>query len=411
MIDWKLLESANAPLNAFVDWDERATGGDGPLAGMTIGIKSNIAVAGLPWTAGMELHRERIATRDAEVVARLRAAGAIILGSCNMEEAALGAKTDNPWFGATQNPHRLGYTPGGSSGGSAAAVAAGLCDAALGTDTMGSIRKPASYCGIYGFKPAQSAVSQDGLEPCEASLDVIGPLARDLDTLERIWDALCSCESRSLADGEPDSSLGLLLSQEHKAVAIADLGGVECTPEVLTAYNKARRALGAVAEIALPHPLARVRFAGFIMVARTMAAALADADPAKLSPRLKKLVAYGPRRSDADWAEDQRVLTETSAAFRAAVETHGAIVLPTSPAPAFPHSEDAPANQADFTGIANFAGLPAISVPGGWSDDGLPFGMQLIGRTGHEAALFALARRLDAALDAYRAPAGYDFIR
>ena len=183
MIDWKLLESANAPLNAFVDWDERATGGDGPLAGMTIGIKSNIAVAGLPWTAGMELHRERIATRDAEVVARLRAAGAIILGSCNMEEAALGAKTDNPWFGATQNPHRLGYTPGGSSGGSAAAVAAGLCDAALGTDTMGSIRKPASYCGIYGFKPAQSAVSQDGLEPCEASLDVIGPLARDLDTL------------------------------------------------------------------------------------------------------------------------------------------------------------------------------------------------------------------------------------
>ena len=410
MIDWEALKAANAPLNAFVDWDEQAAAGDGPLAGMTIGIKSNIAVAGLPWTAGMEVYRDRIATRDADVVAKLRTAGAIVLGTCNMDEAALGAKTDNPWFGATQNPHRLGYTPGGSSGGSAAAVAAGLCDAALGTDTMGSIRKPASYCGIYGFKPAQAAVSQDGLELCDRSLDAIGPLARDLDTLERVWNALCSCESRSLADGEPCSPPELLLSQEHKPVVIADLGGVECTADVLRAYEKTRRALGASVEVALPYPLARVRFAGFIKVARTMAAAFADVDQSKLSPRLKKLTAYGPRRSDADWAEDQRVLAETSAALFAAIETHGAILLPTSPAPAFSHRAEAPANQADFTGIANFAGLPAISIPGGWSTDGLPFGMQLIGRAGHEAELFALARRLDNALGAYRAPAGYDFI-
>ena len=392
MIDWAALEAANAPLNALVDWDKGATGGDGPLARMTIGIKSNIAVAGLPWTAGMDVYRDRIATRDAEVVAKLRAAGATILGSCNMEEAALGAKTDNPWFGATQNPHAQGYTPGGSSGGSAAAVAAGLCDAALGTDTMGSIRKPASYCGIYGFKPAQAAVSRDGLELCEASLDVIGPLARDLQTLERVARVISNFGEGGRAD---------------LPATLVDLGEVECTSEVIAAHDEARRALGATAEFTLPHPLARVRFAGFIMVARTMATTFADVDPSKLSPRLKKLVAYGPRRSDADWADDQRMLAEAADRLRAAVETHGAILLPTSPAPAFPHSGEAPANQADFTGIANFAGLPAISIPGGWSGDRLPFGMQLIGRIGHEAGLFALARRLDIALDAYRRPANF----
>jgi aspartyl-tRNA(Asn)/glutamyl-tRNA(Gln) amidotransferase subunit A len=200
VIDFDALKAANAPLNAFVDWDEGATGGEGALAGLTIGVKANIAVKGLPWTGGMALHRHRIAERDAEVVARLRAAGAAIIGSLNLEEAALGAKTDNPWFGATQNPHRLGYTPGGSSGGSGAAVAAGLCDVALGTDTMGSIRIPAAYCGVYGFKPAHSAISQDGLEKSEPSLDTIGPLARDLHTLERVsrstsagWNAALTC--------------------------------------------------------------------------------------------------------------------------------------------------------------------------------------------------------------------------
>ena len=185
MIDRDALEPANRPLNAFTDFDREATGGAGPLAGVTVGVKANIAVKDLPWTAGCEVFRERVASSDAAVVAELRDAGAMIIGMLNMEEAALGAKTDNPWFGKTFNPHKEGYTPGGSSGGSGAAVAAGLCDVALGTDTMGSVRVPAAYCGIYGFKPAQSAVSQDGLELCEPSFDCIGPLARNLDLLEK----------------------------------------------------------------------------------------------------------------------------------------------------------------------------------------------------------------------------------
>lgn len=394
MIDFDSLEAANAPLNAFTDFDRSATNGEGTLAGLTIGVKANIAVKGLPWTGGSEVFRNRIAERDADVVARLRNAGAAIVGTLNMEEAALGAKTDNPWFGATQNPHRLGHTPGGSSGGSGAAVAAGLCDVALGTDTMGSIRIPAAYCGICGFKPAHDSVSQDGLEMTEPSLDTIGPLARDLSVLERV--------SRAMSDfGERSGTRPVAL--------IAGLGGVECQPSVLAAYQAAKTTLSAIAEIELPHLPTRVRFAGFIQASRFLAVHLADADPAMISPLLTKLMRYGPKRSEVDLAKDRQVIAETRAALKAAVETHGAILMPTAPQVAFPHREDAPANQADFTCLANIAGLPAISIPAGWSDDGLPVGVQLIGMTGDEAGLFALARKLDAGLAAYRPPANFGY--
>lgn len=380
------------PYNAFVDLDPAMHGGNGPLSGLTIGIKANIAAKGLPWTAGMELFRGRSANEDAYVVARLRDAGAAIPGTLNLDEGALGAKTDNPWFGATQNPHRTGYTPGGSSGGSATAVAAGLCDAALGTDTMGSIRIPASYCGIYGFKPANAAVSQDGLEPAEPSLDVIGPLARDLDTLERV--------ARVISDfGEGDgTAAGMILS---------DLGGVDCMPDVLTVYDKARATRGKLKSETLSIPLSRLRFAGFIATSRAMATHLAGADPAKLSPVLTKLLTYGPKRSPADWAEDQQILQDARSEIRALVTRNSFLLLPTAPQPAFPHSDPAPANQADFTCIASIAGLPAISIPAGWSADGLPVGVQLVGNVGHEAHLFALARALDGVLAAYRPPASF----
>ena len=394
MIEWDALEAANAPLNAFTDFDKSATVAEGALAGLTIGVKANVMVNGLPWTGGCEVFRNRIAKRDAAVVADLRAAGAVIIGTTNMEEAALGAKTDNPFFGATQNPHRPGYTPGGSSGGSGAAVAAGLCDAALGTDTMGSIRIPAAYCGVYGFKPAHTAVSQDGLEMTEPSLDTIGPLARDIDVLERV--------SRVI------SNFGGGVAGGPVAIVKA-LGGIECDLPVLNAFEAAQLALGANVEIELPYPPSRIRFAGFIRASRFLAAHLADAEPVKISPALAKLLTYGPKRSAADLAEDAQVIAETKAALKAALETYGAILMPTAPQAAFPHSKAAPANQADFTCLANIAGLPAIAIPAGWSNDGLPVGVQLMGKAGDEAGLFALARKLDAALAAYRPPANFGY--
>ncbi|CAN1535889.1 GatA Asp-tRNAAsn/Glu-tRNAGln amidotransferase A subunit and related amidases [Sphingomonadaceae bacterium] len=390
MIDFDALVRANAPLNAFTDFDGSAEGGGGALAGLTVGVKANIAVAGMPWTAGCEVYRGRVAPKDAAVVTKLRAAGAAIIGMLNMEEAALGAKTDNPWFGKTENPHKTGYTPGGSSGGSGSAVAAGLCDIALGTDTMGSVRIPAAYCGVYGFKPAQTSVSQEGLELAEEWLDCIGPLARSLDLLESA--------ARVMTDfGDGDAASGPL-------VTLAETG-VDCELEVIEKFRDVIRLAGSEIAVAqLAHPLSRIRFAGFIKTSKAMAAHFADAGQDKLSANLQKLLTYGPKRSDADWAEDQAILAETAQAVQDIVAKHAAIILPTAPQGAFSHSEDAPANQADYTCLANIANLPAISLPMGVDDAGMPLGLQIVGRTGHEADLFQLAREFDAKLQAYRRP-------
>jgi aspartyl-tRNA(Asn)/glutamyl-tRNA(Gln) amidotransferase subunit A len=386
--DWAALKAADAPLNAVVEWDEAATPGAGALAGLTIGVKANIAVAGLAWTGGLAAYRGRIADRDAATVAALRAAGAAIIGTTNLEEAALGAATRNPHYGWSHNPHALDRTPGGSSGGSGAAVAAGLCDAALGTDTLGSIRIPAAYCGVYGLKPANTAVSQDGLEIADASFDCIGPLARSLDTLERV--------ARVMSDFGEVAVAG--------TVVLADLGGVECEAAVLAAYERARDVLGAATLLRLDHPLARIRFAGFVQTAKALEVHLAALDPTSLSPDLRKLLSYGARRTAADRAEDQAVLATTAAAVRGAVAGGAVLLTPTTPQAAFTDATAAPANQADFTALANIAGLPALSIPAGVDAAGMPVAVQLVARAGGEAGLFAAARTLAAALGAYRRP-------
>jgi len=392
MIFWDALKTANDALNAFTDFDRSANGGEGALSGVSVGVKANIAVRDMPWTAGCDAYRSRVAERDADVVTALRSAGAAIVGMLNMEEAALGAKTDNPWFGATQNPHRVGYSPGGSSGGSGAAVAAGLCDVALGTDTMGSVRIPAAYCGVYGFKPANAAVSQSGLELAEASLDVIGPLARSLDMLERVAMVM----SKFAKVRAKDCAGATLVGHE-----------VACVDDIISNFAYVRGVTGSLTEVRLSHPLSRIRYAGFIKTSKAMATHFVSVDSEKLSPNLRNLLSYGPRRSDVDWAEDLIVLTQTALEMHDIISKHGVLLLPTAPQTAFAHSEDAPANQADFTCIANIAGLPAISIPSGWSANGLPCGVQLIGAAGAESLLFDFARKLDTKLAAYRPPATF----
>ncbi|MEE4200248.1 amidase [Erythrobacter sp.] len=372
--------------NAFLYRDDDATGGEGALAGLSIGVKANIAVEGMPLHAGLGAWKSRVAEEDAEVVRRLRKAGAAIIGILNMEEGALGAKTDNPHFGPTHNPHRHGYSPGGSSGGSGAAVAAGLCDVALGTDTMGSVRIPAAHCGVYGFKPATDRVSQEGLIPADRSLDAIGPLARDLDTLEKV--------SRVISDfGD---------GHEQYEGAVLARHGVEVKPQVEKAFERALAGLrGTPAEISLEEPNSRIRFAGFIRVSKALAD---DLGGVAKSDRLAKLLTYGPGRSIADWAEDQAILDRTAKRVNAILEEHGFLIMPSVPNPPFPHSEPEPAAQADFTCLANIAGCPALSMPMGYTEDGLPLGVQIVGSPGYEAGLFALARYLDNNLRAYRAP-------
>lgn len=354
-----------------------------PLDGVTFGIKSNIAVKGQPWTAGMALHRERIATRDAGVVTRLREAGAIILGTVNMHEAALGATTDNAFFGRTLNPHNLGRTPGGSSGGSGAAVAAGLCDVALGTDTLGSVRIPAAYNGVYGLKPTHGAVGDEGLQPLARDLDAIGPLARSLDLLERVWGVIGA--------SSPGSATRLML--------LDDLVGIEVEPAVRAAYDRAVAALDLPrTTLTLTDTPQAIRLAGFIAAGRELAADLGDHDPALISPELSYMLSFCTGA-----AASPDVLTRTRDALLAALGDDGVLLTPTAPQVAFAHGR-APVNQADFTGLANIAGCPALSIPAGRDGDGMPIGVQLIGPPGSEGALFAVARTLDAALDGYAPP-------
>lgn len=374
------------PYNAFLYRDDAAVGGEGALSGMTVGVKANVAVKDMPYHAGLGAWEDRRADTDAEVVAKLREAGAAITGILNMEEGALGAKTDNPHFGPTQNPHKHGYSPGGSSGGSGAAVAAGLCDIALGTDTMGSVRIPAAHCGVYGFKPATARVSQDGLLPADPSLDAIGPLARDLDTLERAARVMSDFGEGGiegagavLVDHAVDVDLPIAATFE------AVIAGLDHPP----------------AQVRLSHPQSRIRFAGFIGVSKFMAEDLAGV---AMSDHLAKLLTYGPKRSADDWEQDQSILAQTSDEVRGIITAHGFLTMPAVPNTAFPHAGPEPAAQADFTCLANIAGLPAISLPMGMTSDGLPMGIQIVGAAGNEAGLFALARQIDAKLSAYNAP-------
>jgi len=380
VIDWDDLAARNAPLKAFVDWDRAATGGDGPLAGLTIGIKSNIAVKGLPWTAGMGTRREQLATHDADVVAQLRAAGALIPGTLNMHEAALGAVTDNAFYGRTHNPHRHGYTAGGSSGGSGAAVAAGLVDAALGTDTLGSIRIPAAYCGTYGLKPTRGAVSTRGLVHLGTAFDVIGPLARDLEVLERVWNALTPFGLQA----ERGEGLRILM--------LADLGEVEVQPAVRSAYERILNSLGgSTRTLRLPDPLPAIRIAALVPCVAELKTVLGeDRYGPGVSDELKAIIAAVEAIPPAP-----NVLDRTRAFLTDALGDDGVLVMPTAPQVAFAYGTRAPANQADFTCLASVAGLPALAIPAGADAQGLPVGVQLVGPAGSETALIARARQLE----------------
>jgi aspartyl-tRNA(Asn)/glutamyl-tRNA(Gln) amidotransferase subunit A len=387
-IDWDHLETANATLNAFVDWDHDAAPGEGPLAGLTIGIKSNIAVAGLPWTGGMALRRDIVADRDAAVVAGLRVAGACILGSLNMHEAAMGATTDNPWFGRTHNPHRIGYTPGGSSGGSGAAVAAGLCDAALGTDTLGSVRIPAAFTGVYGLKPSWGGVDTDGLVFLTRRFDCIGPLARTLDVLERVWNVIGT-------SGNEDAPFTRVLH-------LPDLGGVEVEPAVGAAYRRALDAIPLPREpLVLPAEPTTIRMAALVEIARELIEDIGADRTGRanlISDELKFIMNAFERVEP-----KPELLERTRDTLLSALGDDGVLLMPTCPQAPFAHGRP-PASQADFTGLANIAGLPALAIPAGLNEERLPVGVQLVGPQGSETRLIALARRLEPVLGGYTPP-------
>lgn len=395
------IAAADAALGVF--WHlAPQPGGAGPLAGLTLAVKDNVDVAGMPTTAGLAAFAGRIATADAACVARLRAAGAAILGKVAMHEGALGATTDTPR--RCHNPLRPGFTPGGSSGGSGAAVAAGFADLAIGTDTMGSVRIPAAYCGVVGLKPSAGLVPRSGVVPLSPALDHVGLLARTPRLAARglaamVGDDPADPASRPAPAGwraAPDAPLtiaGLRIGLPEPVLAAPMEAAIG---EAWRAAADRLRDLGAlVAPVPVPgwQPTP-TRRAGLLLI-EAEAAALHEAlidDPAAATAAFRAALDYGRRLNGVKLARALFALAEARAGIRRALDSCDAILMPTAPQRAFAHGTPAPADQADFTAIANIAGLPALALP--WPAEGLPASVQLLGRRFAEALLVGLAEAL-----------------
>jgi aspartyl-tRNA(Asn)/glutamyl-tRNA(Gln) amidotransferase subunit A len=377
----------------------------GRLDGVPLVLKDNIDVAGMPTHGGLPGGDEPVA-HDAHLVERLRGAGAVILAHARMDEGPT-ADGRNPHHGDVHNPWREGVTPGGSSAGAAVAVAAGLCAAAVGTDTLGSVRIPASYCGVYGFKPTAGEISMRGVRPMARRLDSVGMLARGVDDLTVLYHVLAghdAADPRSrrrrvepeLPDWEPGRLRVGLLGE------LADWG---TNGDVANLFARSLDALRQ--ELPERHavdfadfPIAAARRAGLLLIEAEMPGAYPAGVLAAASPRLARLLAYARGKSAADYAAADRVVDAAVLKARRLFARIDVLVTPTTPQTAFALADGTPDNQADFCCFANLAGCPAVSVPMGVTDDGLPAGLQLIGAPGSDLRLLDLAQVCAAALDA-----------
>ena len=340
-----------------------------PIDGAPIAVKDNIDMAGVVTTNGLPGGRR--AAADAPVIARLREAGAVLLGKTNLHEAAFGTTTFNPHWGMTHNPHREGWTAGGSSGGSGAAVAAGLAAAALGSDTMGSVRLPAAYCGCFGLKPTQGAVPLEGVAPLAPSLDHAGPLARTAE------DALVLLEVMAGRPAGPEGS--------WHPVRLAAFDRVPLEPDV-------EDAMPAFDLPALDWPdydASAARKAALLVIEAEAFAALGIPDGS--SDELRGYLDYGaklaPGRLAAAREAVRRIREDAAGRIGNAV-----IIAPVATCGPFPRSRKAPANQAELLACANLTGLPALAFPCGRMANGMPFALQAIAGPGREAALAAASR-------------------
>lgn len=383
-----------------------------PLQDWTFAIKSNIAVKGLPFTAGVGAYRDRIAQEDAFCVARLRDAGALIMGTINMEEAALGAVTDNPHFGRTHNPHRIGFTPGGSSGGSGAAVAAGMVRVALGTDTMGSCRIPAAYCGVVGFKPSFGAISMRGVEPLAARLDHVGILANSIADIAATFEIVAVADTDGLGAASVESIKSIVEARTSnvRTMRLAVLDNASrtgLTEPVRAAYEQALMRLQDAGCVLVSRDvdqtaLARARRAGLLICEAELAVTLREAlirghdgEDNGVSAHLRGLIAFGQSKSAADIARAHDVLDQMRHVLAAQLDDVDLICWPTTPQQAFAFDGPVPTNQADFTCLANFTGVPALSMPLPPRTHGdLPIGLQLMMPQGHDDALLEAAANI-----------------
>ena len=401
-----------------------------PLLGVPIATKDVIAVKGQPLNCGSKILGKFISPYDATVIQKLKAAGAVVFGRLNMDEFAMGSSTENSAFQVTRNPWDTARTPGGSSGGSAAAVVADECLAALGSDTGGSIRQPAALCGCVGLKPSYGRVSRYGLVAFASSLDQIGCLTkqvRDAATMLQVLSGIDACDSTSVQQPVPDYTAGLNGDIRALKLGLAKeymVGGLD--PEVKQAIDAAVKQLeklGAeIVEVSLPHTEYAV--ATYYIIATAEASAnlarfdgiryglrVEGADPIELYSKtrgagfgaeVKRRILLGTYvlssgYYDAYYLRAQKVRTLIRQDFLKAFEKVDAIVTPTSPTAAFKIGEkaDDPLQMYlmdIFTISANLAGLCGISVPCGFTRaPKLPIGLQLLGKPFGEETILRVA--------------------
>jgi len=375
-----------------------------PIDGITLAVKDNIDVAGMPTTAGLGFRRDQVAAQDAFVVARLRAAGAVILGKANMHPAAFGATNRNVDFVNCVNPSHPGLVPGGSSGGSAAAVAAGWADFALGSDTMGSVRIPASCCGIAGIKPSAGAISGASVVPLCARLDNVGLLARDVQALKH---ALPLAAGFDAADPYARAYPGWAarpVPRRLRAPA-APFG----TPIDAAVWARFERTLAELESLGYSIKrfdppaceLSAIRRAGLLLSEAEMLVTFdaqwgagREAFPGDMAAAMAWAEGKGAR----DMARALVMLETGTPLFRQLLGDAECLLLPTAPQLPFGFDATPPANQADLTVLGNVAGAPGLSLPMPRADGELSCGLQVLGAPGEDMAVLELGIAIQASL-------------
>lgn len=402
----------SATRQAAAESDARRAGGStlGPLDGIPFGVKDNIDVLGFRTTGGLGAATQAgPVANDAVSVARLRAAGAVPVAKLNLNEAALGACNHNSHLGDCFNPHAQGYTPGGSSGGSAAAVAAGYFPFALGTDTMGSVRIPAAYCGVLGFKASFGRINTSGTLVVSRRLDHVGPITAKLEDLSLLLDVLESYDdmdpwSRRYEElagpsGEApprqsgdNSSLRLAYPQDLSAVAVE--GNVE---EPFLALIETLKAAGhSLIPVDLSQlDLGALRRSGLMICEADMLSTSAHwfENDSAVSENLQGLLSWVRGKSALDLARADNALDSGARALGGFLDGAHAFISPTTPQRPFPMTDPVPAGQADLTSLANMAGAPALSLPLR-VNEGLPVGLQVVASRGEDRQLLAVAESL-----------------
>ena len=383
----------------------------GPMHGVPIALKDLFDTAGVRTTAGSGVFKDRIPTEDAEVVRRLKAAGAVLLGKTNMQEFAFGGTSIVSYFGAVHSPWETSHIAGGSSGGSAAALAADLCYGALGTDTAGSVRLPASMCGIVGLKPTYGLVSIRGAVPLSWSVDHVGPMARTVADTALLLQVIAGYDAQETTSEQinvPDYSqaLGMKVSSLRigtpREFFFADLD-----PEIDAATKEALSVLekltAGIRDVALPaNTMETLRDVVRVAEAYAYHREYITKTPELYQPLTLKRIQAGANVTTPAYIQGRRDLAQVRRTAGKFLESVDVLVTPTTPIPpaaiSDPHADDI-LPEVRNTSPFDVNGWPAISVPCGFTRQGLPIGLQIIGPHGGESVVFQLAHAYEQATD------------